>query len=235
MSIYNPIANFYDFWSRSVQEDIPFYLELSLEIGGPVLELGIGTGRVAIPIAEAGIDVIGIDSSQAMLDCCMHRSKAAGVYEHIDLRLGDLADPPVTEKVPLTIVPFRTYLHLSSDTERRKALQAVFDLLHPGGYLAFDVFCPTEIDIQETHGRWMEREPEIWERAEWCLETSELKLSVRGPSGSTVMHLTWAEESVWRLLLEETGFEIRNQFGWFDRKPLTRGSEIIFVAYKPAA
>ena len=67
MSVYDPIASFYDAWSRSVVEDIAFYVELALDAGGPVIELGVGTGRITVPIAEAGIEVIGVDSSREML------------------------------------------------------------------------------------------------------------------------------------------------------------------------
>ena len=61
------IASFYDPWSRSVTEDVGFYVDEALASGGPVVELAVGTGRIAVPIARAGIDVIGVDSSPAML------------------------------------------------------------------------------------------------------------------------------------------------------------------------
>jgi ubiquinone/menaquinone biosynthesis C-methylase UbiE len=67
VSEYDAIARIYDPWSRSVTEDVPFYLEEARRAGGPVVELGIGTGRIAVPIAADGIRVIGVDSSSAML------------------------------------------------------------------------------------------------------------------------------------------------------------------------
>src|SRR5205085_2693829 len=89
-SPYDAIARLYDPWSRSVTEDIGFYVEEAVASGGPVVELGVGTGRIAVPVAEAGVSVIGVDSSAAMLGVCRERAAAAGVAERLDLRLGDL-------------------------------------------------------------------------------------------------------------------------------------------------
>ena len=233
MSVYDPIASFYDAWSRSVVEDIAFYVELALDAGGPVIELGVGTGRITVPIAEAGIEVIGVDSSREMLALCAERAAAAGVSERIELQVGDLATPSSARRVPLVIVPFRAYLHLVSDTDRLQALQAVFALLEPGGRLGFDVFHPSATDVEETHRRWIEREPGIWERADWDAARRELALSVRGPDGETVMRLHWAAAGDWRRLLEAAGFEIEGEFGWFDRSPLAQGEDMVFVACRP--
>lgn len=233
MSVYDPIAGFYDEWSRSVVEDIAFYVRLAAESGGPVLELGVGTGRIAVPIAEAGIDIIGIDSSRQMLELCAARAAAAGVRERLDLRVGELASPPRGRAVPLVIVPFRAYLHLDSHEARLRALQAAHAVLEPGGLLAFDVFRPSPEDVEETHGLWLEREAGIWERAEWDTHAQELLLTVRGPGGETLMRLHWADASAWRELLAETGFELEGEFGWFDGRPLAHGEDMVFVARKP--
>src|SRR5204863_10002362 len=90
---YDAIARVYDPWSRSVTEDVPFYLEEARRSGGPVVELGVGTGRIAVPIACDGIRVIGVDSSRGMLEVCAERAALAGAI--LELRLGDLREPPV--------------------------------------------------------------------------------------------------------------------------------------------
>jgi SAM-dependent methyltransferase len=233
VSVYDPIAGFYDEWSRSVVEDVSFYRELAIESKGPVLELGVGTGRIAIPVAHAGIDVIGVDSSSEMLALCASRAAAENVRERLELRLGDLERPPRDVRVPLVIVPFRAYLHLTSDAARLRALRGAHAVLSPGGRLAFDVFRPSAQDVEETHGRWLEREPGIWERADWDTETAELVLSVRGPSGETSMRLHWAEPHAWRKLLGEAGFELEGAFGWFDRRSLVDGEDMVFIARRP--
>src|SRR5262249_43055711 len=153
MSSYDAIALLYDRWSAGVVEDVSFYVEEALAAGGPVVELGVGTGRIAIPVAAAGGDVIGGDSSPEMLAVWAAAAADAGVRDRLDLRVGDLRRPPVEERTLLVTCPFRAYLHLRSDVERLEALAAARQLLVPGGRLIFDVFAPSREDVEETHGR----------------------------------------------------------------------------------
>jgi SAM-dependent methyltransferase len=229
-SPYDAIAGLYDPWSASVVEDVGFYLEEARRSGGPVVELGVGTGRIAVPIAAEGIRVIGIDSSRGMLDVCARRAALAGV--DIDLRVGDLREPPVRERVPLVICPFRSLLHMHTDGDRRKALEAVRRMLRPHGRFVFDVFTPGADDIALTHDRWLEREPGIFELARWDERARTLTLTVRGPDGETTMALAWLSPDEWRSLLEGCGFEVDACYGWFDRKPFTGGDDSVWIARK---
>ena len=229
-SPYDAIAELYDPWSASVVEDVGFYLEEARRAGGPVVELGVGTGRIAVPIAADGIRVIGVDSSRRMLDVCARRAALAGV--DLDLRLGDLRDPPVRERVPLVICPFRSLLHMHTDADRREALAAVRRMLRPRGRFVFDVFTPGADDIALTHDRWLEREPGIFELARWDEVARTLTLTVRGPDGETTMALAWLSPGEWRSLLEDCGFEVEACYGWFDRKPFTGGDDSVWIARK---
>ena len=184
-----------------------------------------------MPIAADGIRVIGIDSSRAMLDVCARRAALAGV--EVDLRVGDLRHPPVEEHVPLVICPFRSLLHMHTDDDRRAVLAAVHELLQPAGRFVFDVFTPGAEDIAQTHDRWLEREPGIFERAVWDETERTLTLTVRGPAGETTMALAWLSPGEWRTLLEETGFEIEACYGWFDRTPFTGGDDSVWIARRP--
>ncbi|HYY63655.1 MAG TPA: class I SAM-dependent methyltransferase [Gaiellaceae bacterium] len=230
MSSYDAIARLYDPWSRSVTEDVAFYVEEARRVEPPVVELGVGTGRIAVPIASEGIRVIGVDSSPGMLEVCKERAEMAGVGELIELRLGDLTAPEVRERVELVLCPFRSYLHLRTDRERLGALRAARELLVEGGRLIFDVFVPGDDDIEETHGRWLEREPEIYERADWDRGSRSLTLSVRGPSGETTMTLSWLAADEWRELLLRGGFEVDALYGWFDRRPYRDGEDMVWIA-----
>jgi SAM-dependent methyltransferase len=229
-SPYDAIAELYDPWSRSVTEDVPFYVAEARKAGGPVVELGVGTGRIAVPTAVAGVRVIGVDSSAGMLEICRVRAEAAGVAALVDLRVGDLAEPPVAERVRLVTCPFRSYLHLRDDEARLGGLRAARELLLPGGRLIFDVFSPRRDDIEETHGRWIEREPEIFERADWNAKARTLTLSVRGPGGESTMRLAWISAREWRKLLVAAGFEVERVYGWFDYRPYRRQEDMVFVA-----
>lgn len=229
-SLYDSIASLYDAWSVSVTEDVPFYVEEARRSGGPVVELAVGTGRIAVPIAQAGIRLIGVDSSEGMLEVCRARAREAGVEELLDLRLGDLLEPPVAERVPLVICPFRSLLHMEDRAQRRRALESAHELLLPEGRLIFDVFEPSAEDIAETNGRWLERELGIWERADWDTATRTLTLSVRTADARTTMQLAWCSPEEWRELLVETGFTVDARYGWFDRRPYDGGEDCVWVA-----
>jgi SAM-dependent methyltransferase len=233
VSLYDSIARLYDPWSVSVTEDVQFYVEEAQRAASPVVELAVGTGRIAVPTAAAGIRVIGVDSSPGMLEVCRERAELAGVVELLDLRLGDLEAPPVEERVGLVTCPFRSFLHLLDDEARLRALRAARELLVPGGRLVFDVFAPGAEDIADTHGRWLEREPGIFERADWDSQARTLTLSVRGDSGATTFTLAWLSTDEWRALLERAGFQVLGCFGWFDRRPYTTGEDTVWIARRP--
>jgi SAM-dependent methyltransferase len=232
-SSYDAIATLYDPWSRSVTEDVDFYVAEARKAGSPVVELGVGTGRIAVPTAQAGISVIGVDSSEQMLTVCRERADEAGLAHLLDLRLGDLREPPVRERVALVTCPFRALLHLKADDERVQTFRAVREILLPGGTFVYDVFAPSKEDIKETDGRWIEREPGIWERADWDLDRRILVLSVRGEAGKTSMELAWRTPDEWRRLLDDAGFEDIRCYGWFDMRPYAGGEDTVWIARRP--
>ena len=161
----------------------------------------------------------------------MRAERAALAGAELDLRLGDLRDPPVDERVPLVIIPFRSLLHLRSDADRRKALRAVLRLLQPGGRFVFDVFAPARDDIEETNGRWIEREPGIYERADWDEQArtldalrrgAERRSTMRSPgstrtSGATCSRRGLRDRSVLRLV--RPGPYPAERTGWVARAP----------------
>ena len=227
--LYDSIAQIYDPWSLSVTEDVEFYVDLARETEGPVVELAVGTGRIALPIAQAGVPVIGVDLSEGMLAVARERARELGVESRIDLRVGDFREPPVPERVPLVICPFRSLLHMPDETEKLRTLRAAHELLEPGGRFAFDVFAPGREDIDETDGRWLEREPGIFERADWDETARTLTLTVRGGDSSATMTLHWLGAPEWLVLIDLAGFEIEATYGWFDRRPYTGEEDMIFV------
>jgi len=227
MSAYDRIARLYDPWSASVVEDVSFYIERARRSGGPVVELGVGTGRIAIPLAADGMEVIGVDSSEGMLAVARERAALAGV--EVDLRYGDLRDPPVQGPVPLVLAPFRSLLHMETEADRIAAVRAVHRLLEPDGRFVFDVFNPGREDIAETHGRWLEREPGIFERADWNERTRTLILRVRGEGMESELSLAWISVGEWRELLGAEGFVVEGLYGWFDETPWAGHEDSIFV------
>ena len=168
-----------------------------------------------------------------MLEVCRRRGELAGVGELLDLRLGELEAPPVEERVALVTCPFRSFLHLLDDDSRLRRSLRRASCCVPGGRLVFDVFAPSASDIADTHGRWLEREPGIFERADWDSQARTLTLSVRGEVGETSFVLAWLSNEEWRALLEQGGFQVVGCYGWFDRRPYAGGEDTIWVARKP--
>jgi SAM-dependent methyltransferase len=162
-----------------------------------------------------------------MLEVARERAEVAAV--ELDLRLGDMREPPVDGSFPLVLIPFRSLLHMETDADRRTVLRAVAAVLTPGGRFVFDVFAPGADDIADTHGRWLEREPGIWERADWDEETRTLILRVRGLDGDAEMSLAWLSVPEWQVLLREEGFVVEELYGWFDRSRWRGGEDSVWV------
>ena len=131
------------------------------------------------------------------------------------------------------MIPFRSVRHMSRLPDRERSVGGFHDLLLPGGRLVFDVFAPSRDDVEATDGRWLEREPEIFERADWDEGERTLTLSVRRGEAASTMLLAWLAPIEWRRLLERAGFEVEAQYGWFDRRPYVDEEDVVFVARKP--
>ncbi len=228
---YEAIAGVYDVWCAEVTEDVAFYVEACAGAAGPIVELGAGTGRIALPLARAGHEVRAYDLSPAMLDRLAAGARTAGVEDRIELVLADLL---ALERLPPTdrvLAPFRVFLHLPDDAARLSLLRTIAGALSPGGLLVFDVFEPTASDIRTTHDRWIERESGVRERAHWDRERRRLLLDVSFRGRSTTMDLAWLPGRRWPELLGAAGFEVVAAFADFDRTPFRdRPGDSVWIA-----
>ena len=135
MSAYEPFAAIYDRWADDMTQDVPFYVGLAKEADGPIVELAVGTGRVAAAVArETGRRVIGIDASPEMLD------QARETGADLDLRLGDMSELALDEPAALIYCPFRSLLHAPTWRDRRKVFEGVAAGLRAGGRFAWNAF-----------------------------------------------------------------------------------------------
>jgi SAM-dependent methyltransferase len=234
VSEYDAIADAYDGWAR-VDDDIPFYVE---EARGTdlVVELGIGTGRIAVPIAQTGTRVIGIDSSERMLELCRLRAREAAVADQVEVRLGDFRQPPVSERVHLVIAPFRSLSHLETDADRIRTLAAVNRMLLPGGRFIFDVATPTPNQVRSSGTRTAPDPGGLTEQAEWDWEKREVRLSLaqnhEEGEAQTRLRLSWLTREEWRAVIERAGLEVHACYGWFDRRPAVSGHYSIWIAHR---
>ena len=138
-SWYDALADRYGDWSTSVAADVPFYVGLARDADGPLVELAVGTGRVAIPVAQAtGRRVLGIDSSPAML--AQARVHAAEEGVELDLREGDIRELEIEERAALIYCPGRSLLHLPTWADRRRCFERVAASLRSNGRFAWNAF-----------------------------------------------------------------------------------------------
>ena len=218
-------ARRYDEWSAQMTEDIPFYVELAREADGPLVELAIGNGRVAIPVAQAtGRSVIGIDSSPAMLEQARVRSAEAGV--DLDLRQGDIRDLALDEEAGLIYCPFRALLHLPTWADRRRTFERVAASLRPGGRFAWNAFAFDHQIAARLDGKHQDEPVPHTIR----YGVGDNRIDIMLDDGAT-SSLWWASKNEWLGLLDVSRLELEALFGSFDRKPFDDDSrEYIFVA-----
>src|SRR3954471_7677061 len=139
MSWDEAFADRYEEWSAGMTADVGFYVELAREADGPLVELAVGNGRVAIPVAQAtGRRVVGIDSSPAML--AQARARAVEADVELDLREGDIRELEIDEPAALIYCPGRSLLHLPTWTDRRRCFERVAASLRPDGRFAWNAF-----------------------------------------------------------------------------------------------
>ena len=137
-------GRYYDQAYRRRRHDVRFYTKLAIESGGPVLELGAGTGRVALAIAKAGIDVVGIEPMEPMLEQARERLARLprSTRDRVELRKGDLQRLRLRRKFPLVVAPFNVWMHLYRREEIERGFATVRHHLEPGGRFVFDVLLP---------------------------------------------------------------------------------------------
>jgi SAM-dependent methyltransferase len=229
MSEYDAFAPIYDDWSAHMTEDVPFYVELAGETEGPIVELAVGNGRVAISVArETGRKVIGIDRSPAMLAEAAKRAEAAGV--DLELRAGDMRDLELDEPAGLIYCPFRSLLHLPTWGDRRRVFERVAAALRPGGRFAWNSFVLSPHRAAESDGNW-EVQAGVRHRIDHVPADNRIDITL--DSGAHVS-LWWVTRGEWEGLIDIAGLEVEALYGDFDRRPFDEESrEFVWVARKP--
>lgn len=228
MSEYDAWAPVYDAWAADMTEDVPFYVELARDAAEPIVELAVGSGRVAIPIArETGKRVLGLDSSPAML--AVARERAAGLP--VELREADMRDLEVEEPVELVICPFRALLHLPTWRDRRLVFERVAASLRPGGRFAFNAFVFDHAIATRLDGTTQEQNG-VRHRLRYV--PTDNRIEIARDDGPTI-RLWWVAKSEWEGLLEIAGLDTEALYGWFDKRPLDEDArELVWIARKPA-
>jgi ubiquinone/menaquinone biosynthesis C-methylase UbiE len=218
----------YDEWSADMTDDVPFYVRLAREADGPIVELAVGNGRVAVPVAEAvGRRVIGIDVSPSMLD--QARAAAARADVDLDLRLGDMRELELDEPAALVYCPFRALLHLPTWADRRRTFERVAASLLPGGRFAWNAFAfdhATAVRLDGSHA-----EHPVPHTLSYAVGDNRVDIVL--DTGGT-SSLWWATKNEWLGLLDVARLELESLDGDFVGTPVDDESrEYVIVARRP--
>ena len=229
MSWDEGFADRYDEWSAGMTEDVPFYVELARDTDGGLVELAVGSGRVAIPVAEAtGRPVLGIDTSPAMLMQARERAEAAGV--ELELREGDMRDLALDEPAGLVYCPFRGLLHVPTWADRRRVFERVAASLRPGGRFAWNAFAFDHAVAARLDGE--HREEPVPHSLVYAVGDNRIDITLDGSGTSS---LWWATKNEWLGLIDVGGLEVEALYGGFDRRPFDDDStEYVWVTRRPA-
>src|SRR6187551_1094930 len=129
----------------SFRGDTEWYVAKALDAGGPILELGAGTGRITLQIAQAGCRIHALDADRAMLDRLQQKltSLPPDVRERVSITAGDMRSFVLAERFALVIAPFRAFVHNLTEQDQLACLVRVREHLRPGGHFAFNVYHPS--------------------------------------------------------------------------------------------
>ena len=253
------VAEYYDFLPLvKGRQDLDFYLDYADAAGDPILELGCGTGRILLPMAEAGHRVCGLDFSTQMLARCRQKLEAElpEVCKRVRLVQGNMVAFDLHESFRLVTIPFRPFQHLLKVEDQISCLHAAHKHLAPGGKIILDLFQtdarrmhdPVHLNESEAHAevtlpsgrnvRLAERTV-AFHRAEQMNDV-ELIYYVTHPDGrkERLVHaftIRYFFRYEVEHLLHRCGFRVREVFGRYDRSPLLDDSpDMLFVAEKEA-
>jgi SAM-dependent methyltransferase len=255
-AIFDRFARYYDDDYRHYRDDVDAILalaaEMSQELGGPVLELGCGTGRLLLPLAQAGFQVTGVDISPALLALAQHKLAQSGLAVQVTLVQDDLRHFALPRHdFGFAFCTSNTLMHLTTPVDQQAVLANAASHLRPGGLLLVDLFHPDVARLIEVHG--LIELAGQWQTAEggqvlkWSVRMLDLAAQLQEtvfiydetlPSGATqrtvcpfTLRYLWRNEA--ELMLAAAGFEVEAIWGDFDGNPYDNGSEhLILLATK---
>lgn len=255
---YAFIADLYDYVvPYQTRPDVDFFVDAAVEAGSPVLEVGCGTGRILIPTARAGVDIVGLDLSPHMLQVCRERlhDEPEAVRSRVQLVQADMRDFDLGQTFQLVTLPFRPFQHLITVADQLSCLQTIHRHLAADGRLILDLFNPSlealtrdnvgeefgdEPEFTAPDGRRVVRRHKIVARDYFNqVNQTELIYDVTHPDGreERLVH-AFPMRYLYRFeaehLLARCGFAVEAVYADYDKSPY--GSkypgELIFVARK---
>ncbi|GIK43676.1 MAG: type 12 methyltransferase [Chloroflexota bacterium] len=247
------IARYYDLLYGALDEDLPMWQTLTETTDGPILEVGCGTGRLLVPLAEAGHTLTGLDLSPVALDAARTKIKAAGLTRRVSLHQADMRDFDLSQKnFALAFIPLNTFLHNHTADDQLATLAAIRRHLQPAGQLILDIFHPDPALLAEADGRlyfenetvddltgrtvqWYWRHDidlaEQMRHLTYILDEIDEGGLVRRVQLPFSLRLVYRYEM--ELLLRASGFSVETIYGSYDLEPFhSHSQKMVFVARK---
>jgi len=244
---YGPASKYYDLFAS--KDDINFYKELALKHGKKALELGAGTGRVAIELAKKGVTVWGVDNSRYMLNVARQKLKKenASVKKRVTLKLGDMRKFQLKEAFPFIYIASSTFEHCITEEDQRRCLTSVYDALESKGILAFDISQP--IRKKQEGSWWIDRrklsvEEEVVRtifsrrNSKTNIVSVNLFFEVYQNGKLKERYYEYGEARISskeevEKILENVGFKVKRVYGNFDKSTYSPKSQrVVFVSSK---
>ena len=248
---YAPIADLYDFTYEDFTEDVDFYENLAQAVDGPILELGAGSGRVAVPLAEAGFEVVGIDTSPSMLEQARANLTAVKLPKGASLELidADMTAFDLGRRFGLIIVAANTLQHLLTTRDQRDCFERVRAHLDPGGMFAFSVRSPASVDWDDSAQtpllfEWARLNPANGETVmkmvaghadtgrqvrQWTYVYDRVTAAGEVRRAVFTTELRYSSQAELTLLLQESGLRVTHVYGDYDLSPVGQGDNLVFV------
>ncbi|MFC2023786.1 class I SAM-dependent methyltransferase [Chloroflexota bacterium] len=253
MEPFGAYAHLYDLDYADEELDLPVVLSLAARCGSPILELGCGTGRLVVPLAQEGYQVTGVDLSEAMIDRARGKVAEQDLSERATLVMQDIRRLELEDRFTLAYSAINSFMHLTSADDQLTALVQIRRHLQPGGLLVLDLFNPDPGRLADSHGqvildkvltdpasgsRLMKFHTERVDLGRQLVHVTLFvdRVDDRGSVQRTLFPFTlrylYRDELV--LLLRHAGFELETIYGSYDLDEFTGDSErLIAVAARP--
>ncbi|HUV24205.1 MAG TPA: class I SAM-dependent methyltransferase [Methanomassiliicoccales archaeon] len=248
LDLYEATARYYDLQYTDFPQDVDFYTDLAEVTEGPVLECMCGTGRILIPLAMAGFEVLGVDRSPAMLDECTRKIDLCDpvVQARVEIIQDDVRKFKTERRFKLTIVPFNSFLHLLETRDQESALRNLHEHMEEDGLLVIGIFNP---DLSRPEGIMRHKETILTDEGE-VVSRFDTQIFDR-PAQKTTIHyffdISRQDKPMRRVtakftlrylfhremmeLLQRTGFDVLDVYGDYELSPFTKKSDLmVFLA-----
>ncbi len=229
------VADVYDEWYKLVDTAAEVALLTELAAGGRALELGIGTGRIGVPLSANGVEVHGLDASPAMIE--QMRAKPGGAA--IPVVIGDMADVPVEGEFALVYVVFNTFFQLYSQAAQLRCFANVARRLRPGGRFLVHAFVPDtsrveageHLAVKEASLDRVRLDASVFDALEQRLDTTQVRITEQGIRlVHAKLRFAWPPEL--DLMAELAGLTLEHRWSSFDKQPFTGASAFAVSVYR---